>query len=288
LQQQGEGAGVVSVSPPPTVAEDRNEFIELITQVQELREVVDAVEQQQKRQPCGEEAPRTPSGEAPALSGPDLEAALVDKIAAEVQADYEAKLTSMWGELKTHAQAAASRADQLEVRFGSRVAKVEAAVSDALGGSLKPLPSQQLQAQSPPSGVAEGDTEKSLKEHSRELEWLKWRITWLEWSTKGEERAFGRPLDSKALSQAALLPPAHTAVATAFNQPLAEDVELWARESGGRQRLRRPLGTTAKVELLLLGGGGGGGSHASPPGRGSSLRRGERNVRSTGRLPNIA
>merc|ERR1711953_619076 len=80
--------------------------------------------------------------------------------------------------------------------------------------------------------------EKDLVKH---LEWLNWRISWLEWATNGEKRSFSRPLDAKAVLPS---PPPLTNVAPNFSQPITEDVELWARDSNGRQRLRRPMQVT--------------------------------------------
>merc|ERR1712061_264450 len=77
--------------------------------------------------------------------------------------------------------------------------------------------------------------EKDLIKH---LEWLNWRIAWLEWATNGEKRSFSRPLDAKAVLPS---PPPLTNVAPVFSQPITEDVEMWARESNGRMRLRRRM-----------------------------------------------
>lgn len=80
----------------------------------------------------------------------------------------------------------------------------------------------------------------------KQLEWLTWRISWLEWSTSGKKRSFSRPLVPDPS-------PPFTAAATGFNQVLSEDIELWARESG-KQRLRRrvpqPLNGTRSTGKL--------------------------------------
>lgn len=120
----------------------------------------------------------------------------------------------------------------------------------------------------------EGDLEVN-----RKLDWLNWRISWIEWATAGEKRSFSRPLDGKSLPQ---LPPS-TVTATGFNQPLTEDMDLWVREPGGRQRLRRGLPSRSVGELPPNSGPNSGLSPdtLAPPQR---LTRSDSNVR----LPTLA
>lgn len=145
------------------------------------------------------------------------------KTLSTLDSRFESKLTSVWRELKKHAESAGTRADRLEQHLGGRLGKLETTWVEFLAKKK-----------------TEKELEDRLKELQKLLEWLTWRITWLEWSTKGEERGFGRPLDEKA---AIPMAPPQTVAATAMAQPLAEDMDLWVR-SGSRQRLRRPLNMT--------------------------------------------
>merc|ERR1712039_1035101 len=126
----------------------------------------------------------------------------------------------MGKELTTHAESAATRADQLERNTSSRIEKIESNFMKLLKKT---------------SDDTEYVKEKDLIKH---LEWLNWRIAWLEWATNGEKRSFSRPLDAKAVLPS---PPPLTNVAPVFSQPITEDCEMWARESNGRQRLRRRM-----------------------------------------------
>jgi len=158
---------------------------------------------------------------------------LKEEITSELDRRSETRLATVWTELKGFADAASTRADQVERSLGARVVKVENGFSEMLKRKK-----------------GEKELEQLIKEQQKQIEWVTWRISWLEWATKGEERGFARPLDSKAI-----LPPPSTAAATAFAQPLTEDVELWAREvnggGNGRQRLRRPI----QVPIVEPGGG---------------------------------
>merc|ERR1719229_1750924 len=128
-------------------------------------------------------------------------------------------MNMVWKELKDFSETAAKRADQIEAKALKKIEKVENAFNEYLAKKK-----------------SQKELEEQMKELKKTFEWLMWRITWLEWATKGEERGFGRPLDERAVGPC----PTHTNTATAFAQPISEDVELWAR-SGSAQRLRRQI-----------------------------------------------
>merc|ERR1712194_413945 len=139
---------------------------------------------------------------------------------AELDKRSSDRLASVWKELKNYADGAATRADQLERNTSSRMDKMEANVKIFMNKR---------------SDESEYVKEKDLVKH---LEWLNWRISWLEWATSGEKRSFSRPLDSKAVMPC---PPPGTNCAPVFSQPITEDVEMWARQKDGTQRLRRRM-----------------------------------------------
>jgi len=144
---------------------------------------------------------------------------LSESAIAELDGRIETRLTAVWNELTQHAKAAALRADALEKQLVARL--------NSHDDSIKHLTAE----------VAKNkDLADQVTALAKQIEWLNWRISWLEWATGGEKRGFSRPIDSKAV-----LPPPQTVTATAFGQPLSDDVELWARGPDGRQRLRRPI-----------------------------------------------
>mmetsp|Transcript_33740 Transcript_33740/g.61118 ORF Transcript_33740/g.61118 Transcript_33740/m.61118 type:complete len:1333 (-) Transcript_33740:66-4064(-) len=145
------------------------------------------------------------------------EVVIPEKTLKDIDDRAEKRLAAVWKELHDHAEAAAIRADEIEKNLGGRVEKCEAAAEAFRKAE-----------------AAQKEMEQKLL---KQIEWLNWRISWLEWATNGEKRGFARPLDSKAVLP---LPPPSTIAATAFKQPVTEDCELWAREPGGRTRLRRP------------------------------------------------
>eukprot|EP00747_Dinoflagellata_sp_TGD_P222476 gnl/TRDRNA2_/TRDRNA2_94181_c1_seq1.p1 gnl/TRDRNA2_/TRDRNA2_94181_c1~~gnl/TRDRNA2_/TRDRNA2_94181_c1_seq1.p1 ORF type:complete len:566 (+),score=121.76 gnl/TRDRNA2_/TRDRNA2_94181_c1_seq1:3-1700(+) len=150
------------------------------------------------------------------------------ELIAELDKRSEARMEAAWRELTGHAQAAAMRAEVLERNLVQRIEKTESTLVSILA-------------------ELEASKQDDLREEFRRLaqqvtsmlEWLKWRISWLEWATNGEKRSFGRPQVGDRLSGSPGPAPPHTATATAFGQPLSEDIELWAREPGGKTRLRR-------------------------------------------------
>jgi len=79
----------------------------------------------------------------------------------------------------------------MEKNLGGRVEKCEAAAEDFRK-----------------SEAAAKEMEQKLL---KQIEWLNWRISWLEWATNGEKRGFARPLDSKAVLP---LPPPSTIAAS--------------------------------------------------------------------------
>jgi len=149
-------------------------------------------------------------------------AAAADK--AEGQRQMESRMTSMWTELAGHAEVAAVRADALERSLMSRIEKIESSIVNIMQNGFSN--SQQ----------SKKDDEVNLK---KSLEWINWRISWLEWATNGEKRSFARSVDHRGVLGSA---PSQTNTATCFGQPITEDVELWARDpKTGKQRLRREL-----------------------------------------------
>jgi hypothetical protein len=139
---------------------------------------------------------------------------------AELEKQMEDRMTAMWKELLTHSKTAEIRADGLEMSLLSRIQKIESSVLTSLQ-----------------SGGAQKSDLKA--EMNKSLEWMNWRISWLEWATNGEKRSFGRSVDAKALLPS---PPPQTIAAAAFSQPQTEDMELWARDKkSGQMRLRRDL-----------------------------------------------
>jgi len=135
----------------------------------------------------------------------------------------EARLNSMWSELSAVTEAGAVRGDAVEKNLMTRIETIESSVVN-MNTDLK-------------------KADQSL-EYKKSMEWMNWRISWLEWATGGEKRSFARPIDSKAVFPS---PPPATIAAACFSQPITEDVELWARDrKTGQQRLRRDLNTGAK------------------------------------------
>jgi len=191
----------------------------------------------------------------------------------EIDEKAEARLASVWKELHAHSQAAAVRADEMERALSGRIQVCEAAA-------------EQFKR-------AEAAAKAMEDKLMRQIEWLNWRISWLEWATNGEKRGFARPVDSKAF-----LPPPSTSVATAFKQPITEDCELWAREPGGGQRLRRRVGSpsapssrlgSAQGSLLppSTPGGLGLGQSSSAPDLGGLLGISAPSGRNQGKLPHL-
>jgi hypothetical protein len=144
---------------------------------------------------------------------------------------------AMWRELTEHAQAAAVRADALERSLMMRIEKIESSLVNVLSHGLNDSGQKK-------KGKPSEKEDDSLK-LGKSLEWLNWRITWLEWATNGEKRSFGRSVDHRAVLPAHLAgdtPPPFTQVATSFSQPITEDCELWARDPRtGARHLRRQL-----------------------------------------------
>jgi hypothetical protein len=144
---------------------------------------------------------------------------------------------AMWKELTEHAQAAAVRADALERSLMMRIEKIESSLVNILSHGLSD-PGLQRKS-SPPE-----KDDDSFK-FGKSIEWLNWRISWLEWATNGEKRSFGRSVDHRAVWPSHLTgdpPPTYTRIAASFSQPVTEDMELWARDPRtGVQRLRRNL-----------------------------------------------
>jgi hypothetical protein len=132
----------------------------------------------------------------------------------------EERMSAMWSELAGHAEAAAVRADGLERGLMSRIEKIET-------DTMAMLQEQQGKKK---------DAEMQLK---KSMEWVNWRISWLEWATQGEKRSFARSVDQKAFLPS---PPPNTIAAAGFSQPITEDMELWTRDRNtGKPRLRREL-----------------------------------------------
>ncbi|CAJ1382903.1 unnamed protein product, partial [Effrenium voratum] len=136
------------------------------------------------------------------------EVVIPEHILRDLDAKNEKRLESVWAELRTHAEAAATRADKLEQNITLRIVNLERSTT-TLAKSAEHM----------------GNLEQEMAKQS---EWFAWRIAWLEWATSGEKRSFAR-----------LIPPPATPAATCFKQPLTEDSELWAQEKTGNQRLRR-------------------------------------------------
>eukprot|EP00928_Gymnodinium_smaydae_P070957 TRINITY_DN5467_c0_g2_i1.p1 TRINITY_DN5467_c0_g2~~TRINITY_DN5467_c0_g2_i1.p1 ORF type:complete len:1039 (-),score=295.30 TRINITY_DN5467_c0_g2_i1:47-3163(-) len=156
-----------------------------------------------------------------------------EELVEELDKRFETRLTAVWTELTQHARAAAVRADALEKALVERLDKHDASIAFLLKDAEDRAKEREL-----------------IQKMARQIDWLNWRISWLEWATGGEKRGFARPQDVKTLTT-------QTAAATAFGQPLTEDVELWAREPvGGRQRLRRePLNVRGSVRTGPTGTG---------------------------------
>eukprot|EP00930_Biecheleria_cincta_P034547 TRINITY_DN23867_c0_g2_i2.p1 TRINITY_DN23867_c0_g2~~TRINITY_DN23867_c0_g2_i2.p1 ORF type:complete len:1087 (+),score=288.93 TRINITY_DN23867_c0_g2_i2:228-3488(+) len=194
----------------------------------------------------------------------------------EIDEKAEARLASVWKELHAHSEAAAIRADEMEKALSGRIEVCEAAAEKFKR--------------------AEAEAKAMEDKLTKQIEWLNWRISWLEWATNGEKRGFARPVDSKAVLP---LPPPSTSVATAFKQPITEDCELWAREPGGNQRLRRRVGSpdaprsrlgSAQGNLLhppSTPGGFGFGSSSSTPDLGTLQGVGAPSGRNQGKLPHL-
>merc|ERR1712232_1400193 len=79
------------------------------------------------------------------------------------------------------------------------------------------------------------DWNAQLQDVAKKLEWMTWRISYLERSKGGEKRGFSRPVEATAA-----LPMRPQSAVASPSRP-TEDAELWARTSDGRQRLRRQL-----------------------------------------------
>eukprot|EP00929_Paragymnodinium_shiwhaense_P087726 TRINITY_DN4786_c0_g1_i1.p1 TRINITY_DN4786_c0_g1~~TRINITY_DN4786_c0_g1_i1.p1 ORF type:complete len:1241 (-),score=466.25 TRINITY_DN4786_c0_g1_i1:51-3773(-) len=178
---------------------------------------------------------------------------LSDKAIAELDNRIETRLTAVWNELTRHAKAAAARADAVERALTVRIEKSETHIVA-------------LQAE---AAKAQKDRER-IEKLEKLMEWVQWRIAWLEWATKGEKGGFSRPLDEKAV-----IPPPMTNSATAFRQPLTEDMELWTRGKDGKMRLRRQIGATQTQ------GRGSSAATGGSPHDGLSISN------STGRLPSL-
>jgi hypothetical protein len=175
-------------------------------------------------------APESPTAESPKpqSDAPSNPAAITEELLAELDKRSEDRLEAVWRELKGYADASAVQAGQLERNLSTRMDKVEGYLNvlsnRGIGGDAADLKKER----------------QSTDQRAKDIEWLNWRISWLEWATGGEKRGFGRPLDEKSTLPA---PPPGTVTAQCFSQPLTEDMELWAREPGGRQRLRRRMTT---------------------------------------------
>lgn len=178
----------------------------------------------------------------------------VDSAVADIEKRNEQRLTAMWTKLTSLAEAASVRANALEQNLLNRLQGIEATIK----------------------GIVENQVEDpvSAKDLEKHLEWLIWRISWLEWQAKGEKGSFSRPLDHRALPQ----PPPLTPAATAFAAPTTEDMELWTREqTTNRPRLRRRL---PGAQTQALGGKSG---LKEPDASVQPLRV----TNSTGRLPHL-
>jgi len=132
----------------------------------------------------------------------------------------EDRLASVWKELMGHAETAATRADKLERNLFQRMETSEKQIQDII------------------QKAKDDEGAKKIAELIKQMEWVNWRISWLEWATNGEKRSFSRPVDAKSVLPS---PPPSTITAPGFNQPITEDVELWARQTQGQQRLRRRI-----------------------------------------------
>lgn len=181
----------------------------------------------------------------------------VDELFAHLDQRTESRLETVWQELRSHSEAAAERARETEARLRVRVEQAEHGSARALDAITT-----KLQSHGGNCGACCSCCPKAEPGHLRkQLEWLNWRITWLEWATGGQKRSFGRPLAAGAL---AALPPPVTPAATSFCQPLAEDFEMWAREPAGHVRPRRrntssppeppPLSTSASSPIIGAAG----------------------------------
>eukprot|EP00931_Biecheleriopsis_adriatica_P097183 TRINITY_DN7092_c1_g1_i2.p1 TRINITY_DN7092_c1_g1~~TRINITY_DN7092_c1_g1_i2.p1 ORF type:complete len:1097 (+),score=323.95 TRINITY_DN7092_c1_g1_i2:57-3293(+) len=182
------------------------------------------------------------------------EVVIPQKTLDELDQKSETRLAAVWKELHSHAEAAAVRADQMERNLTDRLEKVEVTAA-----SFK---------------EAEAASKAMEQNLLKQIEWLNWRISWLEWATNGEKRSFSRVVDSRSVLP---LPPPATAAATCFKQPITEDCELWARDVGGRQRMRRRINSplppgdsrvgtaqTSSGSSLGVSGGGLGPSSSAP------------------------
>merc|ERR1712217_723801 len=113
----------------------------------------------------------TPAAYTPSSKGLDRDAPLEGAM-NELYARIDSRLASVWKELTTHAESAATRADSLESKFSARIEKIESNFMTLLRKN---------------TDDTEYVKEKDLIKH---LEWLNWRMSWLEWATNGEKRSF--------------------------------------------------------------------------------------------------
>merc|ERR1712146_268058 len=77
-------------------------------------------------------------------------------------------MSAMWSELSAHAEAGAVRGDALEKNLVSRIEHIESSVIN-MNTDMK-------------------RSDQSL-EFKKSMEWMNWRISWLEWATSGESEA---------------------------------------------------------------------------------------------------
>jgi len=194
---------------------------------------------------------------AAARQAEKMKNSLTENAINELDRRNEERLAQAWTEIKDHSEAVNARTDQLEQSLRIRVDKVEKSITNFL-------------AVSPPGRRVEQSAKPS--DYNRQIEWLNWRISWLEWATGGEKRSFARPLDEKLLS-----PPPATPAAVGFAQPMTEDAELWARDNTGKTRLRRKITQPPRT------------SDGTRPGLAQdAVRHNLKVVRSTGKLPSLS
>jgi len=237
---------------------------ELEQRVEDLAQQLQAIVAQQQPPPAASEAPAvevTQHGPLLEAQAPTAQAAITE----ELDRRSEARQASMWKELCGHTKAEVEWVEKLEVNLSARLEKLETSFNsffDEAGRSKEK------------HNEVHGVADQLQRDQAKELEGLKWRLSFLEWSTKGESQSFGRPLDAKALP---LSPPGHASGPL----PTTEDAELWAREASGRQRMRRPLQVTKVAPTSPITSPG-----TLPRGRSTSEQSaGARGLtRSTGRL----
>jgi tetrahydromethanopterin S-methyltransferase subunit B len=216
-------------APSPSNAQFESKLQKVTAELEKLKGAIGNLQSQVQQQIAN----------APTLTGKAID---------ELDKRTETRLTTVWAELIQHTQSAATRADALERGLVERFERQESSLKNVV---------KQLDGNKKDGG--------SIGHLQKQLEWIVWRVTWLEWATGGEQRSFGRPLDHKALQ-----PPPGTVSATAFQQPITEDVELWARDPRtlGPQRLRRAPVKTTRAHLggrpqTAQGGGGAPGTSQS-------------------------